>query len=172
MLGLKAAILLGRRWLPSALALAGLLAGALLPDGALIANDGRPRTVLILIPGQPTGTQSNIDAFAAATRRTLLDSLPVGSSVYLEYTDLARPGADPARLRDWYKSKYEGQPIDLVIGGGQEARVFLTRFRSQLWREIPILLAAMDDRSMQTSSVPPGAVVQTTRCHGAGTHRG
>jgi len=84
MLGLNTVNSLEFRWLPSALALAGLLAGALLPAGAPIANDERPRTVLILVPGQPTGTQTNIDAFAAGTRRALFESLPMGSSVYLD----------------------------------------------------------------------------------------
>ena len=98
---------LGFRWLPSALVLAGLLAGALLPGGATIADDERPRTALMLVPGRPTGTQTNIDAFAAGARRALLDSLPMGSLVYFEYTDLARPGADQTRLRDWYRSNLE-----------------------------------------------------------------
>ena len=83
MLNLYPVTSLGFRWLPWVLALGGLLAGALLPGGAPIASDERPRTVLILVPGQPTGTQTNIDAFAAGTRRALLDALPMGSSVYL-----------------------------------------------------------------------------------------
>jgi hypothetical protein len=153
MLSLKAASSRARRWLPSAILLTGLLGAAFLPGGALVAGDGRPRPVLILVPGQPTGTQTNIDAFAAGTRWALIDSLPVGSSVYLEYTDLARPGADHARLRDCCRSKYARQSTDLIIAGGQEARIFLTRFRSELWPDVPILLAAMDDRSVKAAAL-------------------
>ncbi|HEX7785072.1 MAG TPA: PAS domain-containing protein, partial [Methylomirabilota bacterium] len=160
---------LRRCWLLSALA--GLLAGAGLPDGRASAAEGRPPTVLILVPGQPTGTQTNIDAFAAGTRRALLDALPVGSSVYLEYTDLARPGADHVRLRDWYRSKYANQPFDLIIAGGQEARVFLTRFRGDLWPGVPILLAAMADRSFSAAGLPPDAVAQTIHYDEEGTLR-
>lgn len=160
-----------RCWLLSALTLAGLLAGAGLSDGRANAADRRPPTVLILVPGQPTGTQTNIDAFAAGIRRTLLDALPVGSSVYLEYTDLARPGADHVRLRDWYRSKYANQPFDLVIAGGQEARVFLNRFRSELWPDVPILVAAMADRTFSAASLPPDAVAQTIHYDEEGTLR-
>jgi signal transduction histidine kinase len=171
MLDLHAVNSLGFRRLPSVLALTGLLAGALLPGGALIAGDDRPRTVIILLPGQPTGTPTNIDAFGAGARRALVDALPVGSSVYLEYTDLGRPGAEPAKLRDWYLSKYGSQPIDLVIAGGQEARTFLTQFRSELWSAVPILLAGMDERSFKPAAVPSDAVVQTTRYDEEGTIR-
>jgi signal transduction histidine kinase len=162
---------LRRCWLLSALTVAGLLTGPGLSDGRATAADRRPPTVLVLVPGQPTGTQTNIDAFAAGTRRALQDALPVGSSVYLEYTDLARPGADHVRLRDWYRSKYANQPFDLIIAGGQEARVFLTRFRSELWPDVPILVAAMDDRSFSPANVPPDAVAQTVGYDEEGTLR-
>jgi signal transduction histidine kinase len=171
MLRLKTVSSVGLRRRSSALALVGLLAGATLPAGAQAADDGRPRTVLILLPGQPTGTPTNIDAFGAGARRALVGGLPVGSSVYLEYTDLGRPGAEAAKLRDWYLSKYGGQPIDLVIAGGQEARTFLTRFRGELWSAVPILLAGMDDRSFKPAAVPSGAVAQTTRYDEEGTIR-
>jgi signal transduction histidine kinase len=171
MLRLKTVNTLGLRWRLPAIALAGLLVGATLPVNAPTAEDGRPRTVIILLPGQPTGTPTNIDAFGAGARRALLDGLAVGSSVYLEYTDLGRPGADAAKLRDWYLSKYGGQPIDLVVAAGQEARTFLTRFRSELWSAVPILLAGMDDRSFKPAAVPAGAVVQTTRYDEEGTIR-
>jgi signal transduction histidine kinase len=171
MLGLNTANSLRVRSLSAALALAGLLACALLPGGASVASDERPRTVLILVPGQPTGTQTNIDAFAAGARRALLESLPVGSSVYLEYTDLARPGADQTRLRDWYRSKYAGQAIDLVLAGGQEARTFVIRFRSELWPEVPILVAAAAERNLQAGSLPAGVVAQTIRYDEEGTIR-
>jgi len=171
MLRLNTANSLGLRWLLSALMLAGLLVGVVLIGGAQPAGDERPRSVIILLPGQPTGTPTNIDAFGAGTRRALVDGLPAGSSVYLEYTDLGRPAADAAKLRDWYLSKYGGHPIDLVIAGGQEARTFLTRFRSELWSTASILLAGMDDRSFNSAVVPSGAVVQTTRYDEEGTIR-
>lgn len=171
MLRLKTANSFGlRRW-SSTLALVGLLVGAVPLGSASTADERRPRTALILLPGQPTGTPTNIDAFGAGARRALVHGLPVGSSVYLEYTDLGRPGADAAKLRDWYLSKYGGQSIDLVIAGGQEARAFLTRFRTELWSAVPILLAGMDDRSFKAAAVPAGAVAQTTRYDEEGTIR-
>src|SRR5262245_55721202 len=75
------------RWLPSALWLAGLLAAS-----PAVAAEPRAQGVLILLPGQPTGTQTGIDAFAWGTRSALVEALPPGSSVYVE---IHRPGASP-----------------------------------------------------------------------------
>src|SRR4029078_4888460 len=77
--------------LVSARGLMGLAcAGALLSPTLATAFEGElpPPAVLILLPGQPTGTQTGMDAFAAGARKHLLDNLPAGSSVYMEYTDL------------------------------------------------------------------------------------
>ena len=84
--------------------LVGLLVGVALPGCSLTAERRQP-AVLILLPGQPTGVQTSIDSFAAAARASLVDARPVGSSVYMEYTDLARLGsaAEQAKLRDWHK---------------------------------------------------------------------
>jgi hypothetical protein len=100
MVSARAAMQLLARWLPSALWLAGLLV-ALTPVRASAAAE-RAQGVLILLPGQPTGTQSSIDAFAIGTRRALIETLPPGSSVYVEYTDLARlrTPKEQAKLRD------------------------------------------------------------------------
>src|SRR5262245_65655607 len=82
-----------------------------------------PPAVLILLGGQPTGTQAAADAFASGARRFLLDSLPPGSSVYVEYTDLARLEKleQYANLRDWYRAKYADR-LDLILADGQEPR--------------------------------------------------
>jgi hypothetical protein len=138
-----------------------------------IESRGRARTVLILVPGQSTGTQTGIDAFAANTRRVLLDSLPAGSSVYVEYTDLARRGSAErqSELRDWYKGKYAVVPLDLLIAGGQEPRMFLTRARSTLWRGVPIIFAAIDERSLEAVTLPEGSTAFTLRYDEEGTIR-
>jgi hypothetical protein len=68
---------------------------------------GSPRTVPILIPGRPIGTQAGADAFGTGARATLLKVLPADSSVYVEYTDLAGLGpAEQGKLLDWYAAKY------------------------------------------------------------------
>jgi signal transduction histidine kinase len=133
----------------------------------------RARTVLILVPGQSTGTQTGIDAFAANTRRTLLDSLPAGSSVYVEYTDLARRGSADQQsvLRDWYEAKYAGVPLDLLIAGGQEPRMFLTRTRSTLWPRVPIIFAAVDEHSLEGVRLPRATTAFTLRYDEEGTVR-
>ena len=131
--------------LAATLWLAGLLLRVALPGDSVAADEKRPPAVLILLPGQPTGTQTSIDSFAAAARASLAGSLPGGSSVYMEYTDLARLGtvADQAKLRDWYHVKYAGSPIDLIIAGGQEPRALLMRFRPELWPGGPVVFGAI-----------------------------
>ncbi len=132
-----------------------------------------PPAVLILLPGQPTGTQSGVDAFAAGARRALLDGLPSGSSVYIEYTDLARlgDGEEPGKLRDWYRTKYADRGLDLLIASGQEARAFLLRFRRDLWADVPIIFAGMDQRSLRSATLPAGTTAVTTQYDEEGTIR-
>jgi len=157
------------RWPPSALWLAGLLVAS----PGVLAAEPRAQGVLILLPGQPTGTQTGIDAFARGMRSALVDLLPPNSSIYVEYTDLARlktPDAQ-AKLRDWYTAKYAGSPLDLIISGGQETRAFLARFRVELWPDIPIIFAGMDERSLSHFAIPPGTAVLTTRYDEEGTIR-
>src|SRR5262249_5773400 len=133
------------RWRAVLAASAAALAVSIAPPISSAISAERPgRAVLILIPRQPTGTQAGVDAFATAARAALLKALPVGSSVYIEYTDLAGLGVpEQGKLRDWYGTKYSRHPIDLIIGGGQEARSFLLRFRDELWPTIPVIFAGM-----------------------------
>lgn len=139
---------------------------------APVESRDRRKTALILVPGQATGTQTGIDAFASHARRVLVDSLPAGSSVYVEYTDLARLGAEQeAKLRDWYRTKYAGAPPDLLIAGGQEPRLFLTRTRSTLWVGVPIVFAGMDERSLETGPLPGDSTAFTIRYDEEGTIR-
>ena len=148
---------------------------ALLWPTLATASEGEkpPPAVLILLPGQPTGTQTGIDAFAAGARKHLLDNLPAGSFVYMEYTDLARLGKheEHAKLRDWYKMKYAGRPLDLLIAGGQEPRAFLLRYRSELWPDVPIIFGGMDERSLKGLSLPNGTTAVTTKIDEEGTIR-
>lgn len=159
--------------LAAALSVAGLLVGGALPDRLLAADEKRPPAVLILLPGQPTGTQSSIDSFAAAARVSLVAALPAGSSVYIEYTDLARLGttADQAKLRDWYNVKYARSPIDLIIASGREARVFMTRFRPELWPGIPVIFAGIEARSLESPPLPAGTTALMIRYDEEGTIR-
>ncbi len=157
------------RWLPSVLWLTGLFLAT--PPARADAAEVRPQGVLILLPGQPTGTQTGIDAFALGTRAALLDTLSPGGSVYVEYPDLARLRTleEQAKLRDWYKAKYAATRLDLIIAGGQEPRAFLLRFRSELWPEIPIVFAVMEERSLQRLALPANTAAVTTRYDEEGT---
>jgi signal transduction histidine kinase/PAS domain-containing protein len=140
---------------------------------ASVKSRGQTKTVLILVPGQPTGTQTGIDAFTGNTRRTLLDILPAGSSVYVEYTDLARRQAADQQngLRAWYAAKYAGVLLDLLIAGSEEPRAFLTRNRSILWPRVPIIFAGMDERSLEGVTLPEGSTAFTMRFDEEGTVR-
>src|SRR5262249_37550800 len=126
-------------------------------------SEQSPPAVLILLPGQPTGTQTGMDAFAAGARKHLLDNLPAGSSVYMEYTDLARlrKPEESGKLRDWYKTKSAGRPLVLLIASGQEPRAFVLRFRSDLWPSVPTIFGGMDERSLKGLTLPAGTTAVT-----------
>src|SRR5262245_3047224 len=153
-----------------ALACVAALLSPTLPTA--LESEKPPPAVLILLGGQPTGTQAAADAFAREARRLLLDSLPPGSSVYVEYTDLARLGKSEqqAELRDWYRTKYAGR-LDLIIAAGQEPRAFILRFRSELWPDVPIIFGAMDERGLKGLVLPPGTTAVTTQYDEEGTIR-
>ena len=163
----------GAARLATALWLAGLLVGGVLPDCSLAADERRPPAVLLLVPGQPTGTQTSTDSFASAARASLLDALPPGSSVHMEYTDLARLGTvdEQATLRDWYKVKYARAPIDLIIAVGREPRVFLTRFRPELWPALPVIFGGIEARTLDSLRLPSGTTALTIRYDEEGTIR-
>ena len=139
--------------------------------GRADAAAGAPRAVLMLLPGQPTGTQVASDAFASGARAALLEALPSGSSVFIEYTDLARlpTPEDQGKLRDWYRAKYAGHPLDLIIAAGQEPRGFMLRFRGELWTDKPLVFAAMDERSLAGLTLPLNSVAFTVRYDEEGT---
>jgi hypothetical protein len=149
-----------------------LVAALVLAPGP--ARGDTPRaTVLILLPGQPSGTQVSVDAFGAGARSVLRAALPPGSAVYTEYTDLARLGGaeQHGKLRDWYAAKYAAQRPDVIIAGGYEPRAFLLRFRAALWPEVPTIFSAMDARSLSGLSLPPGTTALTLQYDEEGTIR-
>src|SRR4029453_1453676 len=86
---------------------------------------------------------------------------------------LARLGKpeENAKLRDWYKTKYAGRTLDLLIASGLEPRTFLLRFRSELWPDVPIVFGGMDERNLKGLTLPDGTTAVTTRYDEEGTIR-
>src|SRR5215471_7330426 len=115
-----------------------------------------PRSVLIL---DQSGRDSVwFDTFFSAFRSTLATQSAKTVSVYAEHLDLSRFGGarHDERLRRYLRDKFSETPIDVVVTQGSGALEFVLRSRAELWPEVPVIFASVDEETGKRLSLPPG----------------
>ena len=132
---------------------------------APLAAQPLSRSVLLLDQssvGLPFNT-----ALATAARLTLNAASKVPISFYAENLDANRFfGSDyEQEILSFFRQKYRNKTIDVVVAVGSAALDFITRRRAELWPNVPVVFAAIDEATIAKVTLPPnvtGVTMQLT----------
>ncbi len=132
---------------------------------APLAAQPLSRSVLLLDQssvGLPFNT-----ALATAARLTLNAASKVPISFYAENLDANRFfGSDyEQEILSFFRQKYRNKTIDVVVTVGSAALDFITRRRAELWPNVPVVFAAIDEATIAKVTLPPnvtGVTMQLT----------
>ena len=134
-------------------------------------KSGDHKSVLILLTGQPGLPAAS--AVAAGIRSKLVSVWSTRVAIETEHVDVARfKGTDyEHHLRALYRFKYAGRPFDAIVVAGSEPLGFLLRARDDLWPGIPIIVCAVDERTLGGLTAPPEMTIVTVTYDMEGTLR-
>ncbi|MFZ1063952.1 MAG: sensor histidine kinase [Pseudolabrys sp.] len=132
---------------------------------APLAAQPSSRSVLLLdqsSAGLPFNT-----ALATAVRLTLSAESKVPISFYEEHLDANRFfGSDYEEgILSFFRKKYRDKTIDVVVVVGSAALDFISRRRAELWPNVPVVFAAIDEATIARVTLPPnltGVTMQLT----------
>ena len=132
---------------------------------APLAAQPLSRSVLLLDQssvGLPFNT-----ALATAARLTLNAASKVPISFYAENLDANQFfGSDyEQEILSFFRQKYRNKTIDVVVTVGSAALDFITRRRAELWPNVPVVFAAIDEATIAKVTLPPnvtGVTMQLT----------
>ena len=132
---------------------------------APLAAQPSSRSVLLLdqsSAGLPFNT-----ALATAVRLTLSAESKVPISFYAEHLDANRFfGSDYEEgILSFFRKKYRDKTIDVVVVVGSAALDFISRRRAELWPNVPVVFAAIDEATIARVTLPPnltGVTMQLT----------
>ena len=148
-----------------------LLALAAVLISAPVEASTHPVNVLILLPGQPGLPAPTL--IASGVRSRLFTAWPLRVSFDTEYVDVrsfASPAEAERRLQTLFESTHKGRRYDVIIAVSHEPLGFAIRTRDVLWPGTPVVVCAIDERTVGGLVVPSGTVV-TTRYDAEGTLR-
>jgi len=106
-------------------------------------------------------------ALATAVRLTLNAESKVPISFYAEHLDANRFfGSDYEEgILSFFRKKYRDKVFDVVVVVGSAALDFITRRRPELWPNVPVVFAAIDEATIAKVTLPPnvtGVTMQLT----------
>ena len=106
-------------------------------------------------------------ALATAVRLTLNAESKVPISFYAEHLDANRFfGTDYEEgILSFFRKKYRDKVFDVVVVVGSAALDFITRRRAELWPNVPVVFAAIDEATVAKVTLPPnvtGVTMQLT----------
>jgi PAS domain S-box-containing protein len=134
-----------------------LVSLALLSALALSATEGS-RTVLAIY------SDERLTPSSKAMDTALRDSLGVGADnapIYLsEFLDVSRFGSSAydKLLSDFFRNKYAGQSLDVVVAVGPLAFQFLRRHQADLFTGIPVVFCGVGSESLPGQTLPANFV--------------
>jgi hypothetical protein len=134
----------------------------LLVAGSSVAQP-LPRSVLILSQTDP-GTPWYI-VLNQSLRSTLESSSASRVTVYAEDMDLVRFGTSQYEqiLLAYFREKYRERPIGTVVAIGSMALEVVLRLRAELWSNVPVVFAAVDENTVKQLPLPPEVTGTTMR---------
>ncbi|HET9535552.1 MAG TPA: ABC transporter substrate binding protein, partial [Mesorhizobium sp.] len=138
--------------------ISALLVGvaAFLTPLQVTAEERRSRSILVLDQSDLRGpfyysVFSGLRSVLSADDRSHI-------TIYTESLDLNRfRGKDhEALLQRYLKEKYQGVPIGVVVAAGAATLELVLRWRSELWPEVPVVFAMVDEIDFGRLRLPDG----------------
>jgi signal transduction histidine kinase len=138
--------------------ISALLVGvaAFLTPLQVTAEERRSRSILVLDQSDLRGpfyysVFSGLRSVLSADDRSHI-------TIYTESLDLNRfRGKDyEALLKRYLKEKYQGVPIGVVVAAGAATLELVLRWRSELWPEVPVVFAMVDEVDFGRLRLPDG----------------
>lgn len=128
-----------------------------------VAGDPVRESVLILSQGLPGGPWPS--AVHRAIRSVLARDSKAPVSDYIEELDLGRFGSSEHEqlLRRYWREKYRDRPIGVIIAVGSDALELLLRLREELWPNVPVVFAGVDETSATRTPLPRDVTGSTMR---------
>jgi len=119
-----------------------------------LAQSNATKTVLVLYDGGREFT--GIGLIDRNIESTLNEALTNRVIIFREYMDLTRIGPTNYEqvLRDFYRSKYSSNSPDVIVAVRGRPLDFLLKHGNELFREAPIVSAAMDLRQVNARKLP------------------
>jgi PAS domain S-box-containing protein len=145
-------------WRPIAACMRVLISLALLSTLPLRASE-QSKTVVLTIYSEERLLPSNI-LIDAALRESLgleTDNPPAYLSEFLDFSRFSSSDYDRL-LSDFFRSKYAGQHIDVIVASGPLALQFLLRHQADLFTGIPVVLCGVARESFESHTLPPNYV--------------
>jgi signal transduction histidine kinase len=136
---------------------------AILAQPVSVRAQPLPRSVLIL--DQSDADSIWYDGFSAAFRSVLNAGSGARVSVYSEHLDFSRfsgPRYEEV-LRTYLRDKFSATPIGVVVAQGSSALEFLVRRRAELWPNVPVVFAAVDEAATARLRLPASVTGATYR---------
>jgi signal transduction histidine kinase len=122
-----------------------------------------PRSVLVLDQfelASPLGSE-----IFSGFRSTLNKETTAPLSIYAESLDITRfmgPRFEGA-LRAYLREKYSDKPIGVIMVNGQKALELALQLRTQLWSDVPVIFAGVDEETDERLKLPPDVTGTTIR---------
>src|SRR6516165_6526774 len=118
---------------------------AYLVPGVFLAQEARPRSMLVLDQSESRGP-FYYDIFSAL-RSTVLAHLGPPITIYSENLNLGRFAGPTykAGLEQSFHAKYREKPIGVVVAIGSASLDYVLQTRSTLWPDVPVVFSMVDE---------------------------
>jgi PAS domain S-box-containing protein len=161
MIGRANSIKVSGYWRPFPACILVLISLALL-SALPLGTTGQPKTILTIYSDERL-VPANI-AIDAALRDSLglkKDNPPTYLSEFLDFSRFSSSDYDRL-LSDFFRNKYAGQRIDVIVVSGPLALDFIRRHQPHLFTGIPVVLCGVERGFSQPQPLPPNFVGVTT----------
>jgi signal transduction histidine kinase len=135
----------------------------LLVSAASSAASERPRSILVL---EQSDVRGPFYAEIFTGLRAAVNASATGPvTLYVENLDISRFHGDAYEqsLRDHFAVKYKDHPVGVIVTVGAAAVDFAIRRRADLWPDVPIVLAFVDESSFPALDLSPDVTGRLTR---------
>jgi ABC-type uncharacterized transport system substrate-binding protein len=135
---------------------------AFLTAGAASIAAPLPQSILVLNESEMVGPFYRNAYDALRSTVTANSSQPV--AIYLEQLDLERFGGVQYEkiLKTHFESKYVDKPIGVIVALGFGALDFVSRLRKEMFANVPVVFAMVDDVALQRLHIPPDVTGRTS----------
>jgi signal transduction histidine kinase len=129
--------------------------GLLLNASTVVLGSANPKNVLVLYVDRPDLPAHHV--FEQSMRSSLMASIAIPIDFYSEYMDVSRfPSEEHLRaLHEFYRRKYAGRRMDLIVTVGLRPLEFLLLYQEELFPDTPVVFSSIDPDSLENLRLGP-----------------